>query len=57
MKKAQNLLEFILIVTLVAVAGGVFVSKFDFNKIKSQVFMRPASSSGIRLEPMTDVVE
>lgn len=57
MRKAQNLLEFILIVTLVAVAGGVFVSKFDFNKIKSQVFMRPASSSGIRLEPMTDVVE
>lgn len=59
MKKAQNLLEYILIFAMVAtVIGYGFVSKFDFRAIKNYVFMRPADSSDstrIKIEPMTDI--
>jgi len=55
MKKAQNLVEYILIFLLVAVAGYMFVSKMDLKSIKNYVFMRPADSSGtqITVEAMT----
>lgn len=62
MKKAQNLLEYILIFAMVAIAGYFFVSKFDFKNIRNYVFMRPASTgtvngvSGtrIKIEAMTE---
>ena len=54
--KSQNLLEYILIAALIAVAGAAFVSKFDLRTIKNYVFMRPADStdpSKIKIEAMT----
>lgn len=56
-KKAQNLLEYILIFALVAVAGAAFATKFDLKKIKNYVFNRPADatdSTKITIEPMTE---
>lgn len=44
-KKAQNLLEYALILALIAVAGAAFVMKFDLGKIKNYVFNRPTSST------------
>lgn len=58
-KKAQNLLEYILIAAMVAVIlGYAFVGKMDYNKLKNYVFIRPADStdsSRINIEAMTDV--
>lgn len=59
MKKAQNLIEYILIAAMVAVILGYgFVGKMDFNKLKNYVFIRPTDStdsSKINIEAMTDV--
>jgi hypothetical protein len=59
MKKinAQNLLEYILILAMVAVACSFFVSKLDLKRIKNYVFNHPAESSNptqIKIEPMTE---
>jgi len=54
--KAQNLIEYILIASMIALAGYLFVSKFDMQKIKNYVFMRPADSTDstkIKIEAMT----
>jgi len=56
-KKGQNLIEYILIFAMVAIATYGFVMKFDFKKIKNYVFMRPADSTGstkIKIEAMTN---
>lgn len=56
-KKAQNLLEYILIFAMVAIAGYGFVAKFDLKKIKNYVFERPtdsADSSKIKIDSMTE---
>lgn len=55
-KNAQNLLEYILILSMIAVAAYAFVFKFDLKSIKNYVFMRPAdsaNSSQIKIEAMT----
>ena len=55
--KAQNLLEYLLIASLVAVVGYGFVARFDLQKLKNYVFMRPADStdtSKIKIEAMTE---
>lgn len=54
--KAQNLMEFILIFSLVAVACFGFVMKFDFGKFKNYVFQRETDSSDntkVKFEAMT----
>lgn len=59
--KSQNLIEYILIFALIAIAGYAFVSKFDLKTLRNYVFMRPASTSTvngvtgtrINIEPMT----
>ncbi len=55
MKKGQNLVEYLLIAMIVAVAGYAFASKMDLNAIKNYVFMRPVEkgSSQIKIEAMT----
>ena len=54
MKKAQNLVEYALIVALVAVIGGFAVSHFNFGKIRDVVFSRPTGNgSSINIEAMT----
>lgn len=56
-KKGQNVIEYALILALIAVVGGVVVTKFDFKAIKSYVFNRPATSSDpskIKIEAMTN---
>lgn len=56
MKKAQNLLEYILIAALVAFFGYIAVSKFNLPAIKNYVFMRPATLTDphkINIEAMT----
>lgn len=56
MKKGQNLLEYILIFAMVAIAAYAFSSHFNLNILKSYVFMRPADStdsSKITIESMT----
>lgn len=56
MKKAQNLLEYILIAALFAFFGYIAVSKFNLPAIKNYVFMRPADSADpakIKIEAMT----
>ena len=55
-KKGQNLIEYVLIFAMVAVACYGFVSKFDFKTLKNYVFIRPADSadpSKIKIEAMT----
>ncbi len=57
MKKAQNLLEYILIFAMIAIAAYGFVFKLDLKKIKNYVFMRPADSmdsTKIKIEAMTE---
>lgn len=56
MKKAQTLVEYILIFAIIGFVAFMFVTKFDFQSIKNYVFMRPqdSNSSQIRIEPMTD---
>jgi len=54
--KAQNVLEYILIASLIAISGYLFVSKFDLQQLKNYVFMRPADSTDstkIKIEAMT----
>lgn len=56
MKKGQNLLEYLLIFAMLAVACCAFVSKMDLKSIKNYVFMRPADSTEpnkIKIEAMT----
>lgn len=56
MKKSQNLIEYILIVALIAIAGYAFMAKFDLKTIKNYVFSRPADSADstkIEIEAMT----
>lgn len=60
-KSGQNLLEYALILALIAVVGAVVVSKFDLKKIRNYVFNRPATTgtvngvtgTRINIEPMT----
>lgn len=60
-KSGQNLLEYALILALIAVVGAAFVTKFDLKKIKNYVFNRPATvgtvngvtATRINIEPMT----
>ena len=56
MKKAQNLLEYILILMLVVLAAYTFTTKMDLKSIKNYVFGRPADSAHpteIKIEEMT----
>jgi len=56
MKKAQNLVEYALIFSLVAIVCLVFTSKMDLRAIKNYIFMRPADSTDstkINIEAMT----
>lgn len=56
-KKSQNLLEYILIFAMLAVAGYAFVAKFDLKTLKNYVFMRPADNADttkIKIEAMTE---
>ena len=56
-KKSQNLLEYILIFAMVAVAGYAFVAKFDLSRLKNYVFSRSADTadtSKIKIEAMTE---
>lgn len=60
-KKAQNLIEFALIIALIAVVGAAFVMKFNLRTIRNYVFSRPAavgtvngvSATRINIESMT----
>lgn len=54
-KNAQNLVEYFLIFSLMAVAMFGFAAKFDFKNLKNYIFMRPANSTTgiITIEPMT----
>lgn len=55
-KTAQNLLEYALILAIIAVVVGTVVSKFDLRIIKNYMFNRPADStdpSKIKIEAMT----
>ena len=58
-QKGQNLVEYLLIVAMVAIIIGYgFVGKFDFKSLKNYVFMRPADSTDatkIKIEAMTDI--
>lgn len=54
--KSQNLLEFILIVAIIAVLGAAFVMRFNFQALKNYIFDRPAdptNKSKIKIEAMT----
>lgn len=56
MKKGQNLIEYILIFMIVALAGYAFISRMDFNAIKNYIFAHPSASSTpsqITIEEMT----
>lgn len=50
MRKAQNLLEYILIAAMLAIAGYAFVSNFDMKALKNYVFMRPEQEDTIHLK-------
>lgn len=60
-RKAQNVIEFALIIALIAVIGAAFVMKFDLKSIRNYVFSRPATvgtvngvtATRINIEPMT----
>lgn len=45
--RSQNLVEYLLIFALIAVAGYAFMSKIDLKSIKNYVFMRPAQEDTI----------
>lgn len=49
MKKqnGQNLLEYALILALIAIAGVAFVTKFDLKKIRNYVLNRPATTGTV----------
>ena len=55
MKKAQTVVEYVLIAALVAIVSATFASKMDLKAIKNYVFMRPAGSTPgqINIEAMT----
>lgn len=54
MKKAQNLLEQVLIVAFVAIVCYTVASKFDLKTLRNYVFIRPADDAGqINIEAMT----
>lgn len=56
MKKAQNLMEYILIFMLVVLVCAIVATKFDLTRIRNYVFVRPADSgnkSQITIEAMT----
>lgn len=46
-KNGQNLLEYALILALIAVVGAAFVTKFDLQKIRNYVLNRPASTGTV----------
>lgn len=60
-KKAQNVMEYLLIASMVAIAGYYFTAKFDIKKLRNYVFDRPASTgtvngvtgTRIKIESMT----
>ncbi len=55
-KKSQNLLEYALILALIAVMGAMVFSKFDLKVVKNYVFNRPTDSTDpnkIKIEAMT----
>lgn len=55
-KSAQNLLEYVLIFSFVAIAAVGIATGFDFNKLKNYIFMKPADAndpSKITIEAMT----
>lgn len=55
--KAQNMMEYLLIAAMVAIVGYGFVAKFDLQKLKNHVFMRPTDSTDntkIKIEAMTE---
>lgn len=57
MKKAQSLVEYMLIAALIAVAGYVFIAKVDLTKIRDYVFVRHTDAehpSQIKIEAMTE---
>lgn len=56
-KRAQTLVEYILIFILVAIMAFQFAANFDFNAVRRYVFMRPVDSTDstkINIEPMTE---
>lgn len=61
-KKGQNLIEYILIASLVALVSVIIVTKFNIVKLRNYVFVRPASSdttnevtsTKIKIEAMTN---
>ena len=58
-RKAQNLIEYSLILAMVAFAGYYFVTNFDLKKIKNYVFNRPTyvdakGHEKIKIEAMTE---
>jgi len=53
MKKAQNIVEYALILAFVALICLMFTSKMDLKSIKNYVFMRPAASGQV-IDPLTD---
>ena len=54
-RKAQNLIEYLLIAVLVAVVGLTFISKFKLENIKNFLFPQTTESTGteITIEAMT----
>lgn len=60
-KNGQNLIEYLLIAALIAVASYGFVAKFNLQSLRNYVFMRPASTdttngvtgTRIKIEAMT----
>lgn len=56
-KKAQTLIEYVLIFILVVVMVYTFLAGFDFEAIKRYVFIRPVDSTDstkIKIEAMTE---
>lgn len=55
-KKAQTLLEYLLIAALFAAVIGTLLMKIDYRIIKNYMFGRPASDGGtsIKIEAMTE---
>ena len=53
MKKAQNVVEYLLIFMLVTIMGYMFFSKTDIKKLRNYMFNRPSTGSEITIEAMT----